>query len=149
MVELVARSGSAGDDDPADPHAVDSVLDGLLDYLEAHPHLPRLIQRAALDDVGHLRALLGRVLRPLYAQGLRVLEATPWERAELPHVAAGIFHLIFGYFSGTALLELVVEEDPASRAALARQRTFLKRAIAELLGLAPVRRVARNARRRR
>jgi AcrR family transcriptional regulator len=140
LVALVARSEPAADG-PVVPALVDGVLDAILDYLEAHPHLPRLIQRAGLDDLRQLRTMRGRSLRPLYAQGLRVLAATPWEADELPHVAAGIFHLIFAYFADAALLEVVTQDDPMTRAALARQRRFLKRAIAKLLGFRPLRRV--------
>src|SRR5437016_1593233 len=136
IIALVAESGSA----PAALDPVDGVLDGLLDYLEAHPHLPRLIQRAGLDDARHLRTTLARLLRPLYTQGVRVLADTSWDPSEVPHVAAGIYHLIFGWFASTALLALVVGVDPASPAALARQRRFLKIAIGQLLGRTSVQR---------
>ena len=138
LVALVAESAAVG------PTAgtVDAVLDRILDYLEEHPHLPRLIQRAGLDDARQLRSTLARFLRPRYAQGIKTLgdRAGRWEPAELPHVAAGIYHLIFGYFANEALLELVTEQDPASPAAVARQRRFLKTAIAQLLGAFPHRR---------
>jgi hypothetical protein len=124
------------------------VLDRMLDYLDEHPHLPRLIQRAALDDDRYLRGALGRLLRPLYAQGMRVLAgAAPWEPAELPHLAAGLYHMIFGYFASAPLLEAVLPEDPRSPAALARQRRFLKVAVSQLLGVRTAR-VLRPARRR-
>lgn len=114
-------------------------VDLLLDYLVEHPHLPRLIQRAALDDSRYLRSALTRLLRPLYAQGIRVLAAAegPWQDAELPHLAAGLYQLIFGYFASAKLLETVVDGDPLSPAALARQRDFVKAAVAQLLGAAP------------
>ena len=154
IVALVATTGEsqpAGEPAPLEPGVVDGVLDRLLDYLEEHPHLPRLIQRAGLDDARQLRATLSRLLRPLYAQGLRVLEVagTPWEPADHPHLAAGIYHLIFGYFADAALLQIVVQDDPRTPGALARQRRFLKVAVAELLGMAPARRLPRPPRRRR
>lgn len=112
-------------------------LDRLLDYLEAHPHLPRLIQRAGLDDSRYLRDTASRLLQPLYAQGMRTLADTraPWDPTELPQVAAGIYNLIFGYFANAALLEAVVQKDPRSPVAIARQRRFLKKAVAGLLGV--------------
>jgi AcrR family transcriptional regulator len=126
---------------------VEPVLDHILDYLEQHPHLPRLIQRAGLDDSRYLRSTLSRLLRPLYSQGLRVLETFgPWDAAELPHLAAGLYHLIFGYFADAALLEVVVQHDPRSPAAVARQRRFLRAAVAQLLG---IRRRPNEAERRR
>ncbi len=64
-----------------------------------------------------------------------------WSGDEIPHLAAGLYHLIFGYFANAALLEAVLPDDPRSPAALARQAQFLKVAVARLLGgdAAPVR----------
>src|SRR5581483_727823 len=128
----------------------DGVLDRILDYLEEHPHLPRLIKRAGLDDNRYLRTAIARFLRPLYTQGLRVLAGAvgPWDAADLPHLGAGLYHLIFGYFADATLFEAVVQQDPRSAAAVARQRRFLKTAVAQLLGAAPVQRALGSGRRR-
>lgn len=131
LVALVAEGAAAGV-----PSGVDAVLDRILDYLEAHPHLPRLIERAGLDDARQLRSTLVTSLRPLYEQGLRVLgdRAGRWRPTDLPHLAAGMYHLIFGYFASGALLELVTGQNPRSATAVARQRQFVKSAVAQLLG---------------
>ncbi len=133
---LVAESATAGGGDPLDVAVLDLFLGRVLDYLAEHPHLPRLIQRAGLDGSPGLRTTATRLLRPLYAQGLEVLGhgRTSWERADLPHVAAGIYHLIFGYFANGPLLEGVLQEDLSGPAAVARQRRFLKTAVGALLG---------------
>ena len=111
-------------------------LDGVLDYLAEHPHLARLIERAGLEDDRYVRGAVSRLLRPLYAAGVRVLEDAggPWQPSELPHLAAGLYHLIFGYFANASLLQAVMGEDPHSPDMLARQRRFLTTAIARLLG---------------
>jgi hypothetical protein len=64
---------------------------------------------------------------------------TRWSAAELPHLAAGCYHLIFGYFANHELLAMVTKDDPLSAAAIAGQRRFMKAAVAELLGLGPAR----------
>jgi AcrR family transcriptional regulator len=111
-------------------------LDRVVDYLSDHPQLPRLIQRAALDDSKVLRNTVSRLVRPLYTQGMRALTTMgDWEAEEMPHLAAGLYHLIFGYFASTALLESVLPEPPRSPTAVARQRRFLKAAVARLLGV--------------
>jgi AcrR family transcriptional regulator len=114
----------------------DAALDRVVDYLAEHPHLPRLIQRAGLDDNKHLRNSVTKLLQPLYTHGLSVLAGTGehWDEAEMPHLAAGLYHLIFGYFANATLLEAVLPENPHSGAAVARQRRFLKTAVARLLG---------------
>jgi len=126
----------AAGDLEADPSH--DALDRIVDYLADHPHLPRLIQRAGLDDNKHLRNSVTKLLQPLYTEGLSVLAGTGehWEESEMPHLAAGLYHLIFGYFANATLLEAVLPENPRSAAAVARQRRFLKTAVARLLGSA-------------
>ncbi|HZP43708.1 MAG TPA: TetR family transcriptional regulator [Candidatus Binatia bacterium] len=151
VVELVAEASLHAAAAGASPRSAgDAVLDRLFDYLAEHPHLPRLIQRAGLDDTRALRTTLARFLRPLYEQGLEVLAGAPgrWEPADLPHVAAGIYLLIFGYFANTALLAVVAGQDAESPASVARQRRFLKTAVTRLLGTAPAPRLAPSGRRR-
>lgn len=129
IIDLVAGSETAG-------ATTDPVLDRIVDYLAKRPHLPRLIQRAGLDDSKALRGSVSRLLAPLYNSGLRVLAGSSgtWSESEIPHLAAGLYHLIFGYFANAALLEAVLPDDPRSPAALERQSNFLKVAVARLLG---------------
>jgi TetR/AcrR family transcriptional regulator len=120
----------------ADSANVDGNIDRLLDYLAAHPHLARLIQRAALDDSAHLETAVTRLLRPIYSRGRRALAGADglWQPDEVPHLAAGLYHLIFGYFANARLLQAVVMDDPLGPEAVERQRRFLKAAVALLLG---------------
>ncbi|HJQ83184.1 MAG TPA: helix-turn-helix domain-containing protein [Candidatus Binatia bacterium] len=152
IIALVAESGksaASGDGPRLDVAGVDGVLDRILDYLDDHPSLPRLIQRAGLDDNRHLRSTIGKLLRPLWAQGIDALEAAgPWDASQLPHLALGLYHLLFGYFADAALFEAVTQQDPRSAAAIARQRRFLKAAFARLLGVAPAARAVAPSRRR-
>ena len=118
-------------------------VERLVDYLAAHPHLPRLIQRAALEDRRHLPSTVAKLLRPLYTEGLRVLaDATDggWEAGDLLHLGAGLYNLIFGYFANAPLIEAVTGRDPLGQASIARQRRFLQMALGRLLGGDPARR---------
>jgi AcrR family transcriptional regulator len=130
LAELVGETRGIGQDD---------VLDRVIDYLVEHPHLPRLIQRAGLDDTRSLGKAAIRVLEPLWARGVEALSRSShrWRPEELPNLAAGLYHLIFGYFANAALLEAILEEDLSAPAAIARQRRFLKSAVASLLGGRP------------
>jgi AcrR family transcriptional regulator len=136
---IVQSASSGGLASLLDREGSDPFLDGVLDYLSTHPHLPRLIQRAGLDDSKYLRTAIVRYLRPLYTEGIKVLEAAggPWEPNELPHLAFGLYLLIFGYFANATLLEAVLDQDPRSTPVVARQRRFLKAAVARILGVAP------------
>jgi len=121
------------------PDRVAAFLNRLLDHLAAHPHVPRLIQRAGLDDAPMLRRIVARLLQPVYTQGMRILAGLDglWEPADLPQLAAGLYHLIFGYFANVPLMAAVTQKDPRSPAAMARQRRFLEQAVTGLLGVAP------------
>jgi len=114
---------------------IGAYLDRVFDYLVAHPHLARLIERAGLDQDRFVAGAVPRLLRPLYAQGVEVLEGAgaAWQPDQLPHLAAGLFHLIFGYFANASLLQAVLDEDPRDPQMLQRQRTFLKTAVVRLL----------------
>jgi len=127
----IATTGDAG----ARVAAIAGGLDRMLEHLTAHPHTARLIERAGLDDHAYVRSAVPRLLKPLYVAGLQVLKEArgPWREADLPHLAAGLYHLIFGYFAHDSLLQAVLDEDPRSPEMLARQRTFLAQAITRLL----------------
>jgi hypothetical protein len=98
------------------------------------------MHRAALDDSPYARDAVPRMLQPLYALGLRILRDAggPWHPSELPHLAAALYHLIFGYFADASLLQALLPEDPRSAAAVARQRLFIRKAVALLVAAAPV-----------
>ena len=112
----------------------EAFVDRLVVYLAEHPHLPRLIQRAILEDRRYLPSALPRLLKPLYEQGVRVLaeRGGPWQEADLPHLASALYLLIFGYFASAGLFEAVTQQDPRSTEAVQRQRRFLKIALAKL-----------------
>src|SRR5215467_12358792 len=78
IIDMVASAQTPGD-------IADPVLDRMVDYLAARPHLPRLIQRAGLDDSKLLRSTVTKLLGPLYASGLRVLSesASAWQPSEM------------------------------------------------------------------
>ncbi len=118
---------------------VEATLDHLFDYLADHPHLPGLIQRAGLDDSRYLRRTMPQLFFPLYEAGLGALAGAGglWRETDLPHVAFGIYNLIFGYFANAPLFEVLMPARPHSEEAVDRQRRFVKTAVAQLLGVAP------------
>lgn len=153
IVAVVAASrrpeGDVSSETGASPDVIAGFLDRVVDYLVDHPHLPRLLQRAALDDSRYLRATLGRSLRPLYAQGLDVIasSSSAWAPEDRAHLGAGLYLLIFGYFANAQLIDIVADNDPLSPAAIERQRRFLRTAVRQLLVGSPT--VSPRADRRR
>lgn len=137
LVGLVAAGVPGAGSTRGNREVVESTIDRVVDYLTEHPHLPRLIQRAGVDDIRYFRGTVIRLLRPLFQQGLGALAVSGerWQREDLPYLAVGIYHLIFGYFANARLLSLVTDEDWLSPRAIVRQRRFLKAVIGSLLGL--------------
>src|SRR6266446_1869432 len=86
IVDLVAAapSGVLG------PAQLAATIERLIRHLAVHPHL-----------AGKLQAAIGRWAGTLYAQGVGVLRGgavdAGWEPAEVPHLALGLFGIIFAY----------------------------------------------------
>lgn len=114
-------------------------IDRLMGYLSERPHVAKLIQRANIDDERYLLETVSSLLRPVYSQGREALRGANalWADEEIPHLAAGLFFLIFGYFANSELLKAVVGSDPLDSSAMDRQRRFIKTAVARLLGVQP------------
>lgn len=136
IVELVAAGERTRSEQGRPLTDAGAYIDGVIDYLIAHPHLARLIQGAGQDESEFVRDAVPRLLEPVYAQGLRVLASAgaPWDPADVPYLAAGLYHLIFGYFANPTLMRVVLGEDPQGATAIARQRQFLKTAVSRIVG---------------
>lgn len=121
---------------------VHQTVDRMLTHLTQHPHLARLMQRALLEESGSAKELIARWLNPLYREGFAVIRETAhdagWAADELPHLALGLFGMVFAYFTNTTALATIAPGiDPLSPRALAAQHRFLEQAIYRLLGPQP------------
>jgi AcrR family transcriptional regulator len=120
-----------------------ATVDRLTAHLVQHPHLARLLQRAMLEESSRVQALIARWMQPLYQEGLAVIEegagAAGWEREELPHLAIGLFGMLFAYFTNATALQTLMSRggDLQSPRSLALQRKFQEKALYRLLGPLP------------
>jgi AcrR family transcriptional regulator len=136
IVRLVAEAWQPG---ALRPDRIELTIDDLVSHLAKHPHLARLLQRALLEETGSVQDILARWFDPLYRQGFAVIRETAgeagWERNELPHVALGLFGLVFAYFTYLKTLEAIAPNgNPLAPQTLRVQRRFLQKAIFRLLG---------------
>jgi AcrR family transcriptional regulator len=137
------------------PEQMRVTVDKLVTHLVSHPHLARLLQRALIEEAGNVQKLIARWLTPMYQEGMAIIRETAadagWEPEEVPHLAIGMFGMIFSYFINTAILQTSAARgvDPMSPRALAVQRRFLEKAIYRLLGPDPKRANSKRARRAR
>jgi AcrR family transcriptional regulator len=149
IVDLVQDSWRHGE---LRPDTVAATVDGLVTHLAEHPHLGRLLQRALLEETSTVQALIAEWLEPLYRDGVAIIgraaESSGWSPEEVPHLALGLFGLVFAYFVNAGGLRRLTAwgGDPVEPAALALQRQFLEKAILRLLG--PRAEPSRTSRRR-
>lgn len=145
IVELVAawHPGALG------PSGIRATTAALVEHLATHPHLAQLLQRALLEQGGGKRGPIARWASPLYAQGTAVIGKAAthagWEADEVPHLALGLFGIVFAYFTNASAVRQLTggKDEPFSRRSLAVQRRFLEKAVYRLLGPADRRRRTR------
>jgi AcrR family transcriptional regulator len=136
IIELIAHSWTPGG---LKPESIRQTLDRLLNHLAQHPHLARLLQRAMLEESGTARDFIDRWLGPLYRGGVHVIRETAaeagWESDEFPHLALGLFGMVFAYFTNTtAFASIAPGVDPLATRTLTIQRRVLEKSIYRLLG---------------
>lgn len=119
---------------------VRATADRLVSHLAQHPHLAALLQRALLEDAKGLEQLIDRWFSPMYRGGVLAIKETAqqagWELEELPHLAMGLFGMVFAYFTNLKVLRRISirASNPLAPATLEHQRVFLEKAIHRLLG---------------
>jgi len=128
---ILAMVAESRDDDALGANLVERTVA----YLAAHPHVPRLIHRLGLEDRRYLPSVVPRVIRPLYAEGIKSLarQSHSWHAEMLPHLAIGFYHLIFGYFVSAPLLEAALDLEATAPAAVRRQQAFVREALTRLV----------------
>jgi AcrR family transcriptional regulator len=128
---ILAMAAESRDDDALGA----SLVERLVVYLAAHPHVPRLIHRLGLEDRRYLPSVVSRVIRPLYTEGVKALarQSRSWTPEMLPHLAIGFYHLIFGYFVSAPLLEAALDLEATAPAAVRRQQAFVREALTRLV----------------
>ena len=125
------------------PEAVRRTVNVIVDHLAAHPHLGRLIQRALIEETESVQELIGRHLQPLYEKGQalvrNVADDADWSDREVPHLAIGLFAIVFAFFVNVPALRRMKgrrgEGYPIT--ALENQKRFLEKAIFRLVGPRP------------
>ena len=137
IVELIAAEWGR---DEVSRESVAATVDRLVTHLAEHPNLAPLLQRALLEESSSVHELIGRWIGELYERGVAVVGTAAarsgWEPAQVPHLALGLFGLVFAYFVNAAPVRRVRGwgGDPFGADPLAAQRRFLEHAILRLLG---------------
>jgi AcrR family transcriptional regulator len=125
------------------PDGVRRTVTVIVEHLAVHPHLARLIQRALIEETKSVQDLIERHLQPLYEKGLalvrNVADDADWSDREVPHLAIGLFAIVFAFFVNVPALRRMKgrrgEGYPLT--ALENQKRFLEKAIFRLVGPRP------------
>jgi AcrR family transcriptional regulator len=139
-LEPFAQLFADPDPGPITQDAVRRTVALIVDHLAAHPHLARLIQRALIEETESVQDLIQHALRPLYDKGLQVVrhvaDDADWAEREVPHLAIGLFAIVFAFFVNVPALRRMKgrrgEGYPVT--ALENQKRFLEKAIYRLVG---------------
>jgi len=142
-----------GEADPGEitPEGVRRIVSAIVEHLAAHPHLARLVQRALIEETTSVQDLVERWLQPLYEKGSTVVrhvsDDAGWDDREVPHLAIGLFAMVFAFFVNVPALRRMKgrrgEGFPVT--ALENQKRFLEKAIYRLVGPRPGKKGARAA----
>lgn len=140
LAPLLEMSGEVWEPGRVDVEKVRTVATRLVAHLAQHPHLAALLQRALLEDAKGVEALVERWLSPIYRGGVLAIKDSAqragWTPEELPHLAVGLFGMVFAYFTNLKVLRRVSKRarNPLAPETLEHQREFLEKAIYRLLG---------------
>jgi AcrR family transcriptional regulator len=120
--------------------SVRHVVNVIVEHLAAHPHLARLIQRALIEETPSVQDLILEHLQPLYEKGQmlvrNVADDASWDDREVPHLAIGLFAIVFAFFVNVPALRRMRGRrgEGYPHAALENQKRFLEKAIFRLVG---------------
>ena len=119
--------------------SLDAATDRLMAQLARQPRLPALLEQEALSGGRHLTRLTEKWLRPLFERALVTFQETRssgkaaalahWQDDELPILLMTFHHVILGNFALAPMLRAVMDQDPLSPDALARQRRFARKVV--------------------
>lgn len=127
LIERLGELSEGRDLSETAPH----IIEGVMEHLAAHSHIPRLIALEAATGGEHLSELAREWIRPLIERGREAIEAewaagnSPWTPDESALAITAWLHLVFGHFSMAPLLKEVLGRDPLSKECLADQSRFL------------------------
>jgi len=137
FAELFGEEADPGEITPA---GVRRIVNAIVEHLAAHPHLARLVQRALIEETTSVQDLIERWMHPLYEKGSAVVrhvsDDADWDEREVPHLAIGLFAMVFAFFVNVPALRRMKgrrgEGFPVT--ALENQKRFLEKAIYRLVG---------------
>ncbi len=114
----------------------DEVMGAIMAHLSRHPNLPLLIQHEALTGGENLEQLARRWIKPLIDMAVEAMHegGSAFDRDEHPLAIAAWLQLIFGHFTMAPLLRVVLDDEPLSDEALARQTVFLQKLARLMIG---------------
>ena len=118
---------------------VEAVLRAGFDYFAENPDYVRLVRRAAIDGGNHLVIDLAGVLRPMFDRAAEYFEREmaggTFLRHDARHLMISGYGALLSYFSDSALLEGLLDNDPFSGDELERRADHVIELFASALGV--------------
>jgi AcrR family transcriptional regulator len=116
---------------PLDADRGEEYISAMMDHHAQSPNLARLLQHAALANAQHMQLLKDRWYRPFFERAARLIGTNPAlvgsASEDLPYLIVGFNNMILGYVTMANLHAELLGGEPFAEAAIAGQRTFLRR----------------------
>lgn len=116
------------------PETIRLAAQEVISLLQQRPQVSRLLYLEAIADGEHLHALVERWLKPFAELIMNELNrrAPQLEREDYPQIIELFWHLSFGHFAISPLIQRTFAIDNQSQARLQRQVAFIERLLASL-----------------
>jgi AcrR family transcriptional regulator len=134
LVELMQSLPDRG------PQTSTDVIDAIMQQLARRPHLPALIQHEVMTGGANLVRLAHSWVEPMVEHGIAAMRRSGsplWSEDEYPLLISAWLSLVLGHFTLSPMTREIFDDDPLSRANLARQTEFLRKLAGLMMDASP------------
>jgi AcrR family transcriptional regulator len=132
VLEMLGEFGVV-DAERRDPGAL---IARVMERLQRHPNLPRLVLHETLAGGQLLTPILRDWIAPVFGRAGEMVEATPgagrWSPAQVPLLVLALYHIVVGYFASASLFADLNGVDLLSPPIFAQQTELLREIVASL-----------------
>lgn len=119
MVEIMAQFSTY----ELDEYASQQLVEAILLHLQQHPNICKLIYLESINEGEYLRILSERWFKPLMQEAIKYF-GDEFTQAQKQQLISLFFHLSFGHFSLSPLIDQVFNTQTASKAGVTAHAQF-------------------------
>jgi AcrR family transcriptional regulator len=112
------------------------VIAEVMELLQRHPNLPRLVVHETLSGGQRLTPMLRTWIEPIFGRAGEMVAESPsggrWTAEQIPLLVLAMYHMMVGYFASASLWADLNGTDLLSPAMFAQQTALLREIVAAL-----------------